>query len=280
MALLGVGEVAQAVEPEHVRLDLRLRDLLADGHIGAGAAIPGKAGQLRDDPLEPSRLGEATTLETEDRHRDLPARSRLAYDVAVLDHRSREEDLAKLTAAGHLLDPPHFDARLMHVDQEERDAPVRLGIGVAAREEEAPVGVVRAARPGLLPVQDPVPVVALRPSAQARQVAACVGLAEALAEVQVARKDLLDVCVLLPLRSMDEKSRRQEADAKPAEDDGRPRLLHLLLVDRLHDRGRLAAARLLRAHIKASYVNRARVRPWRPRWRSFPASGISTSATT
>src|SRR5712664_2408016 len=119
MALLGAGEVAQAVEPEHVRLDLRLRDLLADGHIGAGAAIARKAGQLRDDPLEPSRLGEATTLETEDRHRDLPARPGLAHEVAVLNDRPREEDLAKLTAAGHLPDPPHLDARLMHVDEEE-----------------------------------------------------------------------------------------------------------------------------------------------------------------
>ncbi len=243
--MLGLREVAQAVEPEHVRLDLRLRHLLADGDVGAGAAVSGQNGQLGDDAFESSRLGQAAALEPEDSHGDLPARSRLTHDVAVFHHRVREKDLAELAAAGHLADPPHLDTGLMHVDQEERDALVRLGLGIAAREQETLVGVVRSARPGLLAVQDPVPVLPFRASAQAGQVATGVGLAEALAEVQVAGKDLLDICVLLPLRPVDEQSRREEAHPKASQNGGRAGLLHLLLVNGLHHGGRLATARLL-----------------------------------
>src|SRR5713226_4476813 len=229
IAVLGFREVAQAVEPEYVRLNLRLRHLLANGDVGAGAAV----------------AGQSAALEPEDRHGDLPARGRFAHDVTVFHHRARQKYLAELTAACHLPDPPHFDTRLVHVDQEEGDAFVRLGLGVAAREQEALVGVVPATRPGLLTVEDPVPIVPFRPGAQTRQVTARVGLAEALAEVQVAGEDLLDVGVLLPLRSVDEQGGREEAHAEPSQDDGRSRLLHLLLVNGLHDRGRLATARLL-----------------------------------
>src|SRR5260370_19701131 len=104
---------------------------------------------------------------------------------------------------------------------------------------------MRAARPGLLTVEDPVPVSSFRACAQTRQVAPRVRLAEALAEVEVAGEDLLDVGVLLPLRPVDEQSRREEAHPKAAQDGGRACLDHLLLVNGLHHGGRLAAARLL-----------------------------------
>src|ERR1700687_3161657 len=46
IAVLSFREVAQAVEPEHMRLDLRLRHLLADCDIGAGSAVAGQSGKL------------------------------------------------------------------------------------------------------------------------------------------------------------------------------------------------------------------------------------------
>src|SRR5205814_10704383 len=151
--------------------------------------------------------------------------------------------LRELAAARHLADAPDLDARLVHVDQEEADALVRLTLGAGAREQEALVRVVSAARPCLLPVQHPLAVLALGAGAQAREVAARVGLAESLAEDQLAAEDAVDVLVLLPLSAVSNKRRRKERHAEPAEDDRGAGARHLLLVDRLHHRRRAAAAR-------------------------------------
>src|SRR6266567_296582 len=186
LALLRACEAAQADEAEHMRLDLSLRNLLPDRDIASSASIPGQACELYDGTLETSRLRKAAALEAEDRHRDLPARARLADEVAILDHRAGEEDLAELPASGHLFDAPHLDARLVHVDEKERDALVRLGLTIGPCKQKALVGIVRAARPRLLAIQNPLPVTSLGASAQAGQVAACVWLAEALAEDQLA----------------------------------------------------------------------------------------------
>src|SRR6266478_408507 len=102
MALLRAGEIAKSDETEHVRLDLRLRHFLPDGRVGTRATVSRQSGELQDCALESRRLREAASLETEDRHGDLPASSWLADEVAVFDHSAREEDLAKITASGHL----------------------------------------------------------------------------------------------------------------------------------------------------------------------------------
>src|SRR5207253_11159483 len=66
---------------------------------------------------------------------------------------------------------------------------MRLGGGVRAREQEAPVRVVGPARPGLLAAERPFAVTSFGPGTQAREVAARVRLAEALAEDQLAAED-------------------------------------------------------------------------------------------
>ena len=246
MPVFGARQVAQADDLEDVGIDLRLRDALSCRGVGARAVIPREGGQLAHRALEASRLRQAAALEAEDRHRDLPALAGLSDEVAVIDLRAGEEYLRELAAAGHLADSPHLDARLMHVDEEEADALVRFALRAGAREQEALVRVVRAARPCFLAVQHPSAVLALGARAQARQVAARVGLAESLAEDQVAAENPVDVLVLLPLGAMSNKRRRKERHAEPAEDDRRAGARHLLLVDRLHHRGRGAAARLFR----------------------------------
>ncbi len=87
-SLLRLREVAQSDEPEDVGLDLSLSHLLPDRRIRACSPITSQRDQLRDSLLEPRGLGQATALETEDRHRDLPPVARLADHIAVLDHRS------------------------------------------------------------------------------------------------------------------------------------------------------------------------------------------------
>src|SRR6185437_8647725 len=84
----------------------------------------------------------------------------------------------------------------------------------------------------------------LRPRPQAGEVAARVGFAEALAADDLAAEDLLDVRLLLPGRAVHDQCWGEQAHPQPAEDDRRARVRHLLLVDRLHDRGRAAAAGL------------------------------------
>jgi len=47
-------------------------------------------------------------------------------------------------------DRPDADPRALHVDQQERDAGLRLGVRVGADQEEAPVGELAERRPRLL----------------------------------------------------------------------------------------------------------------------------------
>src|SRR5262249_53961350 len=150
-----------------------------------------------------------------------------------------------LATTGHLFDAPCLDARLVHVDKEEADAAMRFRSGVGAGQQEALVRVVRTARPGLLSVQDPFAVAPLGPGAQTGEVAAGVGLAEALAEDELAAQDLLDVSRFLPVRSQRSQRRRQQRHAEPAQDSRRSGGGHLLLVDRLHDGRRAPATGLL-----------------------------------
>src|SRR5205823_4963461 len=142
VAVLRLREIPQTDEAEDVGLDLRLRDLLSRRGVGAGAAVSRERGELGDRALEPRRLGQPAAFEPEHGHRDLPAVPGLTDEVAILDFDSREEDLAELAATGHLLDPPHLDTGLLHVDQEKADPAVRLGRAIGTGQQEAPVRVM------------------------------------------------------------------------------------------------------------------------------------------
>src|SRR4029077_15092599 len=116
-------------------------------------------------------------LEAEHGHRDLPAVAWLPDEVALVHFGIRHEDLAELAAPGHLLDAPDLDPGLLHVDKQEPDPPVRLGLGIGARQMEALLRIVGAARPRLLAVEHPFSISSLGPRAQAREVASRVRLA-------------------------------------------------------------------------------------------------------
>ena len=246
MAVLGTSQVAKPDQPEDVRLDAGLGDPLPRRRVGARASVARQRRELADRPLEACSLRKASALEAEDRHRDLPAIAWLADEVSLVDPDAGEEDLAELAAAGHLLDRPDLDPGLMHVDQEKADASMSFRRRVGAGQQEGLVGVVRPARPGLLAAEHPLAVAALGARAQTGQVASRVGLAESLAEDELAAQDLLHVSILLPLGAVGDERWREQRHAKAAEDSRRARLRHLLLVDRLHDRRGAAPADLLR----------------------------------
>src|SRR5256885_6154796 len=245
VAVLSLGEIAQSDQAEYVRFDLRLGDLLSGGDVAAGAADPRQRGELGHRAFEPGSLRQPTAFEPKHGHPDLPAIPRSADEVAVVALRSREEDLAELATTGHLLDPPHLDSGLLHVDQEETDAAMRLSRGAGASEQEAPVRVMSPARPGLLAVQDPLPVAPLRARAQPCEIATGVGLAETLAEDQLAAQDLLEVGFFLPGSPVRDQGGGEKRDPQPSQDSRSAGLGKLLLIDRLHDRRRTAASGFL-----------------------------------
>src|SRR6184192_2903942 len=157
-----------------------------------------------------------------------------------------DRKIAELAPARHLFDATDLHSRLVHVDEEEPDAAVWVGARVGAGEQEALVGVVGPARTRLLAAEHPPAIALFRAGAQARQVAARVWLAEALAEDQLAAEDLLHVRVLLPLASEAGERGRQQGHSEAAQDARRARTRHLLLVDGLHYRRGAAAADLRR----------------------------------
>src|SRR5437660_5832884 len=94
--------------------------------------------------------------------------------------------------------------------------------------------MVGTARPGLLSAEDPLAVATLGSRTQAREVAAGIRLAEALAEDKLAAKALFVVRLLLPVGAMRDEGRREKGHTEATQDARRTRLGHLLLVDRLH----------------------------------------------
>ena len=135
--------------------------------------------QLAQADLEEER--QAGALVHERRQRDLPAVADAADDVLVGDPRLLDEELVELGAAGDLAQRPDLDLVLLHVHEEVGQALVLGRLGVGARDEHAPLRVLRAGGPDLLPGDDPVVAVLDRARLQRREVRAGVGLGEALA---------------------------------------------------------------------------------------------------
>ena len=171
----------------------------------------------------------------ERRHRHLPAAADLADDVLDRHLHVGEEDLVELGLAGDLAERPHLDAGRVHVDEQVGEPGVALAVGIAARDEDAPVGDVRERRPDLLAVDDEV--VALERESRGRahggEVGARVRLGEALAPDLLGREDLLQVLLLLGVGAVRDDRRAGHAEPDHAEVGRRLGARHLLEEDRL-----------------------------------------------
>ncbi|MCY1409471.1 hypothetical protein D9M71_248220 [compost metagenome] len=111
-----------------------------------------------------------------------------------------EEHLVDFMLAVEGDDRPHGDARGLHVDQQEGNAALLLGLRIGAHQAEDPVGVVGVGGPDLLAVHHVVVAVTHRAGLQRRQVGAGARLGIALAPPVLAAEDARQEARLL-LRS-------------------------------------------------------------------------------
>jgi len=140
----------------------------------------------------------------------LPAR---VDAVTVGDADSAEKHLGEVRVAVHLPQWPHLDSGALHVETKHGDARVLRHARVGAREEQAPAGVVTAARPDLLTVDDPLVAVAARTSREAGEVGSCVGLGEELAPDLAAVLDRREPACALLVVAVREQGRTDEREA-------------------------------------------------------------------
>ena len=120
-----------------------------------------------------------------------------AEDVLLRHLDVGEEDLVELGVAGDLDERPHLDAGRVHVDDHVGQVLVPRRVGIAQADEDAEVGDVRERRPDLLAVDEEVVALVLDPRARRGEVAAGVGLGEALAPDLLGAQDLREVALLL-----------------------------------------------------------------------------------
>ena len=115
-------------------------------------------------------------------------------------------------------------------------------IGIAARDQDAEIAVVRAGVPDLLAVDDPVVAVLFGPRAQRREIRSAAGFAEQLAPDFVRPHRRLDETLALFRRAPGADRRLREVDAD-AEDAGQDIVFRFfLVVDDVLDRRAAAAA--------------------------------------
>ena len=118
-------------------------------------------------------------------------------------------------------------------------------LGVGARDEHAPLGVLRARGPHLLAVDDPLVAVLDRARLERRQVGAGLGLGEALAPDLVGGEDRVEVALLLLVGAPDHDRGTRQQQAEHVRRERRAGAAELLEEDRRLGHRRAAAAVLL-----------------------------------
>src|SRR5690606_4991887 len=164
--------------------------------------------------------------------RDVPATVLLADAAVDRDADVIEEDFGEVPAAHDVDERPDGDTGRLHVDDEVGDAAVLWSLRVRASEEDAPFGMVGAARPDLLAVDDVFVAIADGARLQGSEVGASAGLAEELAPAGVAAAPGREPAVLLFLCAVHHERGASEPDALVVGAGSAPRA-HFLHVDRL-----------------------------------------------
>ena len=207
LAVGGVRDHAQRGQLEGEQLVLQLGDpgrgqrVVQQGQAAGDAHRAGVVLGLRQHPLGRAHRRDADALVAEQELRVVPALVELADEVLGRDADVLEPHLVDLVAAVDQLDRPDRHAGGGHVDEQERDAGLLLGLGVGADQVEDPVAVLPEGGPGLLAVDDELVAVADRGGAQRGEVGAGVGLGEALAPPDVEVRGLRQEALLLLLRA-------------------------------------------------------------------------------
>ena len=177
-------------------------------------------------------------------HDHVPAPADLAHHVLEGNAHAVEEHLVEPVLARHLLQRPDLDPGRLHVDQQEGDAVVLApGVGIGAHDQDAPIGVLREAGPDLLTGDDDRVFFDLAARAQRREVGAGARLGEALTPDVLARQDLAQEGLALPILPLRDQHRAGQADADAQTDEiGSPGARVLLAPDHLLEDPELASA--------------------------------------
>ena len=178
--------------------------------------------------------------------RDRPATVERAHQVLLGHPHVGEEHLVEVAelVVGELGEGSAFDAGRRRVDDERADALVLGRRRIGAHEAQAPVGVVRARRPHLLPVHHELVADQLRARLEAREVAPGAGFthAEAPRDLGAQRRQeesfLLFGCAVVVDRGRDDP---EALRIRAAQDLA---TAHLLEIDHLLSRRRVAATEL------------------------------------
>ena len=188
----------------------------------------------------------------------------------VLDRHAHvvEARLAEGRGAADQQDRPHRDARRRHVDQQEGDALLLLGVRIGAHQREDPVGLVGVGGPDLGARHHEVIAVALGLGLERGEVGAGVGLGVALTPADLAATDLRQVLALLLLGAVAQQGRPDhgEPEADERERQAAPGQLlreHLGLAPGRARRRRTRAARWAPS---GPWPPRAPARPSCPGW--------------
>src|SRR5712691_2418239 len=241
------GDGAVPIQLQRAGLDGVFGDLLADQRVRTTAQLAGVVGELGGRDLRSRRQGhpQRAPLMKKGRHGDRPTVAGLAQDLRLRHLHVLEEDLVELGVAGDLDQRPDLDAGALHVDDQVGEAVARVDFLALAGDEHAPLRYVRECRPDLLPVDQVVVAFVLGARLQARQVAARVGLAEALAPDLLGRQKRREVAFLLLVGAVGDHDRAAHPEADDVDRLRRVGQDHLVVEDQLVHEGAAAAAVLL-----------------------------------
>ena len=216
LALRRGGERAHRQELLDAGLGVEVGELLAHARVAVDAALaaPSVMSLVHGAaPAATAARADRDALVHQRGDRDRPTFVDVAEHLLVRHADVVEEHLVEAGAAVHLLERLDRDAGRPHVDDERGDALVLLGVGVRAADDLAEVGELRARRPDLLAVDDPLVAVARRGRGERRDVGAGAGLAEQLRPDLLAAQQLGEVALLLRGGADRAQRRRDHAEA-------------------------------------------------------------------
>ena len=193
----------------------------------------------------PEAVG-AAPLVHQGRGRHLPAVAHVGDQELRLDDGIGEEHLVERGVAVHLPERMDLHAGLLHVEDEVGEALVLGHVPVGARQQQAPVGLVRAGGPHLLAVDHPLVALPVGARHGAGHVRAAARLAEQLAPGVLAGEDAAQELLLMQVGAVRQDGRGgQRADAGLGDAD-RADPGELLVDDGVEGHRQVAAVPLLR----------------------------------
>src|ERR1700712_2202296 len=142
-------------------------------------------------------VGAHSPLVIEQRSGVGPALVDFPYQIACRHHDIVEEYLANMGLAVDLGNAPNRDAIALQIDEQERDACLRLHSGIRADQKEAPFGFESPTRPYLLAVDPELVAFSHGTRLQAREVGPRPWLGKALAPDILSPPDSWQEAILL-----------------------------------------------------------------------------------